>query len=260
MSTQTTDSAKKTSPNDLNRHVGQYALAAAVAGVSMLALVEPAVGEVVVTRKTIPIPMGTVAMPISVKISMANNGVDNFVFGMTNSSNPLEPNRFLAVGGDNPTDGVLGTSAFYANASALPRGAKIGPMDNINEFFGSNVGLMAVSYTAGSRISKGNWAGHLKNRYLGVRFRINGESHYGWIRVTVTSSSQKGAPFMTATITAYAYETVANKAILAGTATTPTAEIPAENPQKQVGPSLGMLAAGTEGMPLWRREESSVGH
>jgi len=51
---------------------------------------------------------------------------------------------------------------------------------------------------------------------------------------------------------------VANKAIKAGTAATAEAEISAENTQKQVGPSLGMLASGSEGMRLWRREETSV--
>ena len=254
MSTRAKNHENEIISKGLNRQIGLYSVAAAVAGVSMLALAEPAGAEVVVTKKTIPIPMGTVTMPIAVKISMANNGVDNFVFGLTNSSNPLEPNRFLAVGGDSPTDGVLGKSFFYANASALPRGARIGPLDSSNRLFGSNVGLMAVSYTAGSRISKGNWAGHLKNHYLGVRFQINGEFHYGWIRVTVTSSSQKGAPFLTATITGYAYETIPNKAILAGTAGTAAAIAESLPRMRRAGPSLGMLAAGAEGMPLWRRE------
>ena len=52
-----TNSVKKTSPNDLNRQVSLYSLAAAAAGVSMLALAQPAAAEVVITKRTIPIPL-----------------------------------------------------------------------------------------------------------------------------------------------------------------------------------------------------------
>ena len=57
MSTHPTHFAKKTSTSILNRQVCMYSLVAAVAGVSMLALAEPASGEVVITRKTIHIPI-----------------------------------------------------------------------------------------------------------------------------------------------------------------------------------------------------------
>ena len=77
MSTQTTDSAKKPASNLFNRQLGMYSLAAAVASVSMLALAEPASGEVVITKKTIHIPIHPYLMPDPTKISMANDGVDN---------------------------------------------------------------------------------------------------------------------------------------------------------------------------------------
>ena len=57
MSIQPNDSAGKTSSNNFNRQAALYSLAAAMAGVSLLALAEPAAGEIVVTTTTIPIPI-----------------------------------------------------------------------------------------------------------------------------------------------------------------------------------------------------------
>ena len=69
------------------------------------------------------------------------------------------------------------------------------------------------------------WGGDPKDRYVGVRFLIGGQTHYGWIRLTVTTSTEEAARELR--ITGYAYETLANKPILAGTAATAaTAEKP----------------------------------
>ena len=66
---------------------------------------------------------------------------------------------------------------------------------------------------------------------------------------------------MSATITAYAYETVANKIIEAGIGGAASAiESAAQNQISQPArPSLGMLALGANGLPLWRREEDLLG-
>jgi len=52
----------------------------------------------------------------------------------------------------------------------------------------------------------------VKNRYLGVKFIINGKFHYGWLRMTVATPDR----YFTATLTGYAYETIPNKGIIAG--------------------------------------------
>jgi len=153
---------------------------------------------------------------------------------------PLTPqvNSRCRVGGNN----MMMKSGPYA--SCLARGAKIGPSAQ----FSTN-GYPRIE---GSRFSQsqelhGNWGGDPKNKYLGVRFPMDGETHYGWIRLTVISGND--GP-ISATITAYAYETEANKTILAGisekTVSSRAGEID--------GPSLGMLAAGAEAVPVWRRD------
>jgi len=54
----------------------------------------------------------------------------------------------------------------------------------------------------------------VKNRYLGLKFAIRGRIHYGWARLSVTITH--GRPYITATLTGFAYETVANRPIITG--------------------------------------------
>jgi hypothetical protein len=244
MSTSSLDSARKTSSTNLNRQLGLYSLAAAAAGVSMLALAQPAAGEVVVTKKTIPL-IGNVSIDIN------QDGINDFEFYNYFSFGSAD----LTVRGGLPGGGggafVVGQSDY---ASPLMRGADIGAAARFSPsstFAGIEKG-MHVGYS--NEKLDGPWSGNPANRYLGVRFRIDGQIHYGWVRLSVFTLP-KGA--WGATITAYAYETVPNKTIKAGNAAEPTAEtqLP-ENLQDQAGPSLGMLAVGAEGVPLWRREEA----
>jgi len=257
MSVRAKNREKKITSKALNRQIGLYSVAAAVAGVSMLALAEPASAEVVVTKKTIPIPLAPRDMPEPVLISMANNGVENFSFILSGSG----VRELLVVGIDPGQNGAhnqfVAGGDFYTEALALERGVSIGPAGVESAVFSSFAGLVAgTNVDNGSYFSRGYWAGNLKNRYLGVRFQLNGKTHYGWIRLTVTMNVKSGKPSLEATITGYAYETVANKAIKAGTAATAAAAV--EAPQHHAGPSLGMLAAGAESMLLWRREEGEA--
>ncbi|MGC2767744.1 MAG: hypothetical protein WB607_19715, partial [Candidatus Acidiferrum sp.] len=50
----------------------------------------------------------------------------------------------------------------------------------------------------------------LKNGYLGLKFMISGKVHFGWARVTITTSAKT----FTATLTSYAYDTIPNKSII----------------------------------------------
>jgi hypothetical protein len=230
----------------------------------MLALVAPAAGEVVVTKKTIHIPLGTDGTPDFVKISMANNGVDNVIFSFYQSGTA----RHLNVRGASSGSALrVGTGpAFDVYIGALRRGAMIGPSNPASSF---NWGIVELSYSAtagSSKVFRGSWGGSPKNRYLGVRFQMSGQTHYGWIRLTVTTNPKHHTAGMSGTITGYAYETVPNKAIVAGSAAiagSATNKSTAETQTQrsilpQDGPSLGMLAAGAGALPMWRRAGTSV--
>jgi hypothetical protein len=108
---------------------------------------------------------------------------------------------------------------------------------------------------------KGPWANGGKgstNRYLGLKFKISGQFHYGWARLTVVTPAHGG---WTATLTGYAYETVANKGILAGQTSDSdtTSEMNPTTPASAFRPaSLGLLGLGAVGLSIWRRKEDST--
>jgi hypothetical protein len=56
----------------------------------------------------------------------------------------------------------------------------------------------------------------VKDRYLGLKFVVDGGVHYGWARVSVTLGHHRQFDDVSGTLTGYAYETVADKPIIAG--------------------------------------------
>lgn len=79
----------------------------------------------------------------------------------------------------------------------------------------------------------GNGGKGLKDRYLGIKFTINGQFHYGWARISTTVTGDQS----TSLLTGYAYETVPNKPILAGKTKGPSSSAERE--------TLGQLARGS---------------
>jgi hypothetical protein len=70
---------------------------------------------------------------------------------------------------------------------------------------------MAFRNSGAGTTSGGPWK-NVRKRYLGLKFLIKGKTHYGWARLNVTISGD----VINATLTGYAYETVAVKAIITG--------------------------------------------
>ena len=73
-------------------------------------------------------------------------------------------------------------------------------------------------FSSGQGISYGNWpftyggTDGTEVRFLGVKFQIKGQTHYGWIRLAV-GVGRKAVP---GAVLGYAYETIANKRLSAG--------------------------------------------
>ena len=100
-----------------------YSIAAMAAGVGALALAQPAEGEVVITRKKIPIPVSSYFFPPPhpVFISLNNNGVNDLSFSLYSfayHSRDMDltarPLAGAAVEGKDQA-GVNGFSHFYAS-------------------------------------------------------------------------------------------------------------------------------------------------
>lgn len=144
------------------------------------------------------------------------------------------PGRLLSVSPVGASNQIW-TSSLYSGdaAAALDKGALI---QSSEHFLNFREGRMF--WTSGGEGRHGPWV-HVKNlkyRYLGLKFTIKGQIHYGWARISTPIHWFKGASF--ATLTGYAYETIPNKPIVAGRTKGP--DVITLEPG-----SLGALAAGT---------------
>lgn len=237
----------------LDHRLKLYSAVALAAGVGALALAQPAEGEVVVTKKTIQVT----ALNNVATVDLNNDGVPDFNFTLSYAGYDHTFRASLLV---TPLTGgeVVGTAGSrHPYASALMRGAKIGPSAHFSSTGHGITVERSAGFVSASTIFSffGKWKGVGSNRFLGVKFLINGKTHYGWIRLNLTIDPRIGV----ATITGYAYETVPNKRIQAGIAPTTSAAKPGQvQAAMPTGASLGMLALGSDGLALWRREQDSA--
>ena len=124
------------------------------------------------------------------------------------------------------------------NALAGRSGQKLGPSVPV-----SNAAIMASSASSrgpntNRHSSRGYWLNVKTPRFLGVKFLISGETHFGWIRINSSAPDQ-------ATVSGYSYETIPNKPIIAGACKD---EVTTPDAMMQPAPgSLGQLAAGAAG-------------
>jgi len=136
---------------------------------------------------------------------------------------------------------------FYYFANALASGVQVGPGAS---FRPHPANMAYASLTAFTYVSGGPWK-NATNRFLGLKFLINGEVHYGWARLTV--SARKHKEEVHAVLTGYAYETVTNTPIMTGQTTETSANAPRTNSPAFF--QLGLLASGANGIALWRRDQ-----
>jgi len=201
-----------------------YALAAAAAGVSILALGQPSEAEIIYTPTHRVIGDGG-----SYKLDFIGQGrtdltIQNKYHAWTTSCGGTFASQALAA--EMPGKNQVVYNVF--GAAAMKRGMQIGPG---RAFQGGKEGMAVLD--GGSSSALGSWI-NVKNRYLGVKFKIKGTNHYGWARLNVRVQFPLS---ITATLTGYAYETVPNKAITAGKTKGP--DVITLEPG-----SLGALAAG----------------
>jgi hypothetical protein len=202
----------------LDHNLLAYAAAATAAGVGILALSPSADAEIVYT------PTHQVLKPDSgiFHLDLNNDGINDFRFsdgyftsifarrGAFPTGNTSRVTGYLDVAGSVGSNrAVAGNKGF---ALALPQGVKVGSARQFGS--GSRLGLMAYCNAVGGNGSTnyGFWDRSQKDRYLGFKFVISGEIHYGWARFNVGRSRCA----FKATLTGYAYETLANTPIVTG--------------------------------------------
>lgn len=219
------------------RRLASYAAAAGAASIGALALATLAEAKVVYTPKNVQIPVNFGI--VGYGLDLNNDGIADFNLGNELSDSMGGQVAAPAVRGNR----VLGAGRY---ASALASGANIGPA---GPFAHRADGTLMARWAYFSSVfsTRGPWKSS-KDRYLGFKFLVNGEYHFGWARLSIH--------IKTMTLTGYAYETVANTPITAGeeTESRNAAKInPADPDVVAADASLGHLAQGLTGLVAWRR-------
>jgi hypothetical protein len=221
-------------PDVLNRRWLAYTLAA---GAGVLATSQPASAGIIYTPADVFFTSGTVF------IDLSHDGINDFKF--TVFGQPGSVFQTLKVSGNgNAGAGVVGK---LGSASALTSGAVIGPRDPFRVAKSASL-LMADVFANSSTATslRGKW-GNVGDKFLGLRFDINGRAHYGWAEFDVLGFVDFfGGAYLDTTLLGYAYDTVPNQAIAAGKTTFSTTPEPG---------TLGLLALGSLGVAAWRRRK-----
>jgi hypothetical protein len=225
-------------PQSIRQQVNLYAVAAGAAGVGILALVEPAEAEIVYTPTHV-----TIAPNRTVALDLNHDGTVDFTI-----QNRLYISGVYARRDDlTITPGGANEIFGHASASALKAGVKVGS----SGAFSAGAKSMAFGTDqVGSFYCSGEW-NKVQGRYLGLKFTIDGRTHFGWARLSTTCELYK----IEAVLTGYAYETAADTAIVTGQTEDSAEQALSPNP---AAASLGMLAAGASGLTIWRREEPAT--
>jgi hypothetical protein len=141
--------------------------------------------------------------------------------------------------------------------AALPKGTKVGPK---SRGLRSQLRAGDLFYRVFGSDEKRSYCQVTKQAYVGLQFAIKGKVHYGWARLGYIRTG----PNPKAELIGYAYETIPNKPIITGKTKGPD-DISVEEPDATVTmptrgtAALGVLALGSPGLSIWRREESAFG-
>jgi hypothetical protein len=232
----------------LHNKLNAYALGATAAGVAVLAIVPPATAEIVYTpanHEIRPNRGGT-----GFFLDLNHDGINDFLIVNFYSTTSAILNVWVSpeqVGNE-----IFSNGAGYA--AAIPAGVAIGSSGRFHP--AQSLGMANDDFPVGN--CQGPWK-DARNKYLGLKFEISGEVHFGWARLSVTCFTPRAARVL---LTGYAYETVVNAPIVTGQ-TSGTAEDAALTPSEVIRPEnsrvapLSLLALGSSGLAAWRREETT---
>jgi hypothetical protein len=181
--------------------LNKYALAASASGVSLLALSQPSEAKIIYTKAHQDIGFNGVY-----GVDLNHDGTIDFVIRNWSSFSGIPLSAKEAFG-----NAVEGSGH---SAAALIKGLPINSRQQFivaaSSYAGERMVTVACTVEGGCNTS-GPWV-NVKAGYLGLKFLIEGKTHYGWARLSVAVQNNT----ITATLTGFAYETMANKGIRAG--------------------------------------------
>jgi hypothetical protein len=244
----------------VHHQLNMYTLAAGAAGISALSLAPPADAKIIYTKTNTPI---LVNKPYNLDLN--HDGTTDFeILNGTGGSNSIT-RAGIIVGGYAPrtsqfNEVVVNEPGPFGFAADMPPNS---PVWKKRTFQSHVVEAMAACTFVHARSdyrtnSRGPWR-NVESRYLGLKFSISGQTHYGWARLNVKLN--KKCNFVV-TLTGYAYETIPNKLIFTGHTKGPD-DISVEEPDAALTmptpepTTLGVLAMGSPGLSIWRRKEQA---
>jgi len=244
-------------PESIRQSLNMYAAAATATGVGVLALAQHSEAKIIYTPAH-----KTIDFTHKVLLDLNHDGKIDFTFQETLITTTSVDEFHSLILSVVPAQSRNEVWTKQKHASALPAGIRIGPKGP----FASGKRAMALDYyadgTGGSGTCAGPW-NNVQKRYLGLKFRIEGATHFGWVRLNVTCVTHNSSHQITGLLTGYAYETIPNKAIITGK-TVEMEEGSVEDTNSATlnepnlrPPSLGLLAIGASRLSIWRREESA---
>jgi hypothetical protein len=230
-------------PDSTRNKLEMYGLAAAAAGMSIAALSPAAQAEVVFT------PAHQKVGTEGVILDLNHDGLGDFEI--------LQRNFFADGAGvivySHAANRAFGAATRANFLSMLPPGYTVGP--NSSRFKRGSTStndpiphkfLYYCEVNSGGRSCTGAWDNGTNGNYVGFKFFIDGEAHYGWARLKVTV--EKPNDPKSVYLTGYAYENVANEPIVTGqtscTAETAVRESRSSANDARTPATLGRLAAG----------------
>jgi probable HAF family extracellular repeat protein len=162
------------------------------------ALAMPAQARIVYTPVNVTLPTNGYY-----PIDLNHDGITDFHFQRYSGRCPLGPGNlyFLRVAPNLTGGGIVGT--LY-EAAALQSGVQI---DSSQSFYGGN-SLMYQKVTGCGGGTYGQWL-YTYRLYLGLKFLIAGQVHYGWAQLSTHAGG-------TDTLYGFAYETIPGMAIKTG--------------------------------------------
>lgn len=218
------NSTRRRQKSPINSRLDKSLAAYVAAGVGILAMAAPAQAKVVYTQDD-----QQIKPDVGLSLDLNHDGIADFVFSNFYSS--TSSTLALSIGPVSPANEIFstGSNRLAVFAAVLPAGVEIGP----NGRFKKRRGEGMANGIDPNGTCQGPWV-HAHNQYLGLKFVIEGQVHFGWARLNVNCVYPHA---IQAVLTGFAYETVANQPIISGE--TAGAEVSADRG------ALGTLALGT---------------
>ncbi|MGA2022457.1 MAG: hypothetical protein ABSH02_17830 [Candidatus Sulfotelmatobacter sp.] len=191
-------------PQPISHHLAKRLLGYAVAAGAVTACSSHAAAEVIYTPAN-----QSIGKNASLFIDLNHDGATDLTIHESCFATNIDPPQNRLVETPSPNLKVM---EKFGRPGNLIKGTKIGAP---HDYFIGRGDMVTFNNVYGAYVY-GYW-GFAFNRYLGVEFFIDGQIHYGWVRLTVNFvTNDRNTAEIRTHLSGYAYESDPEKLIIAG--------------------------------------------